>query len=61
MATHGNVNAGDLEIPVLFYGKGIKNRNDETPIKIVDIAPTIASVMGFSMDKTDGKALNIKE
>ncbi|MCE1246723.1 MAG: alkaline phosphatase family protein [Firmicutes bacterium] len=61
MATHGNINPGDLEIPVIFYGKGIKSKIDTIPVQIVDIAPTIASAMGFSMDNTDGKVLNIKE
>jgi predicted AlkP superfamily pyrophosphatase or phosphodiesterase len=60
-ATHGNINSGDLEIPIIFAGKGIKKGIDDNPASIVDVAPTVASLLGFEMNRIDGKVLNIED
>ncbi|MCD4783893.1 MAG: alkaline phosphatase family protein [Candidatus Eremiobacteraeota bacterium] len=56
-AMHGNINPGDMAIPLIFAGNGIKKGQSNKPISIVDIAPTVASLMDFEMENVDGDVI----
>jgi len=58
-ANHGNISADDLNIPIIFSGNGIKCGENREEVSIVDIAPTIANKMGFSMESADGRILKV--
>lgn len=44
---HGVQYSYDSHIPILFYGMGIPKQTVSTPVYIVDIAPTIANLLGI--------------
>ena len=43
--THGSAGAYDTHVPLLFWGWGVKHGESSAPVKIVDIAPTIAQFL----------------
>lgn len=45
--SHGTGYSYDTHIPIIFYGKGIKNGVSKKRHEIVDIAPTIANLLGI--------------
>lgn len=47
-STHGSPYNYDTHVPLLFYGKGIKNGATNTRTEIPDIAPTIAALLGIA-------------
>ena len=47
-STHGTGNNYDTHVPLIFYGKGIKKGSTVQRTEIVDIAPTIAALLGIS-------------
>jgi arylsulfatase A-like enzyme len=55
--THGSPQAYDREVPVLLFGAGIKPGRYAEPASPVDIVPTLASLAGVQMPKTDGRVL----
>lgn len=57
MAIHGNISPTDFNIPLLMAGEGIASTMNDDEVGIVDITPTVASLMGFRMEKTDGRQL----
>lgn len=44
--THGSPYAYDTHVPLLFYGWGIKEGESYEPVEIIDIAPTLAAILG---------------
>jgi len=46
-ATHGTQHAADRRVPVLFYGAGIRPGTYPGPAAPLDIAPTLASLLGL--------------
>ena len=50
--THGTPYAYDTHIPMLFLGKGIRRGSITAPAHSVDIAPTIARIIGIPFPKT---------
>lgn len=46
--THGSGYTYDTHVPLIFYGHGIKKGGTTEPTTIVDIAPTIASLLGIA-------------
>jgi predicted AlkP superfamily pyrophosphatase or phosphodiesterase len=50
--THGTPYPYDTHVPMLFLGKGIKRNTIATPAHTVDIAPTIARLVGIPFPKT---------
>ena len=47
-ATHGSPHAPDTQVPMLFYGPPwIKPGRIDTPVEVVDIAPTLARLLGI--------------
>ena len=58
-STHGSGNSYDTHAPLLFYGKGIKKGSTTNKTYIIDIAPTIASLLGIAFPNgTTGNVLS---
>ena len=55
--THGSPNAYDREVPVVFYGAGIKPGRYAGEASPADIVPTLAALVGVRMPKVDGRVL----
>ncbi|MCJ7467380.1 MAG: alkaline phosphatase family protein [Maribacter sp.] len=47
-STHGSPQIYDTHVPLLFYGKGIRNGHTERRTEIPDIAPTMATLLGIA-------------
>ncbi len=47
-STHGSGLSYDTHVPLLFYGKGVKQGSSFTKTAITDIAPTISALLGTS-------------
>lgn len=57
-STHGSGFIYDTHAPLIFFGKGIKQGSTTVRSEIVDIAPTIAALLGISYpNATSGKPL----
>lgn len=57
-STHGSSFMYDTHVPMLFYGKGVKSGSSSRRSEIVDIAPTIAVMLGISFPSgTTGEPL----
>lgn len=57
-ATHGTPHDYDAQVPVLFYGMPFKAGKYDEFARVVDMAPTIASVFGVTpLEKLDGHVL----
>lgn len=55
--THGTPYGYDQHVPVLFYGAGIKPGRYLSVASPVDIAPTLAALIGITLSHTDGQVL----
>jgi hypothetical protein len=54
-ATHGSPHDLDAHVPVIFYGPGFKPGRYSAFARVVDIAPTLAQVLGVQpTQKLDG-------
>jgi hypothetical protein len=54
-ATHGSPHDLDAHVPVIFYGPGFKPGRYSAFTRVVDIAPTLAQVLGVKpLEKLDG-------
>jgi predicted AlkP superfamily pyrophosphatase or phosphodiesterase len=57
-ATHGSPHDSDAQVPIIFYGAGIKPGRNARRALVVDIAPTLASIVGVRpMEPLDGHVL----
>ena len=57
-STHGTGFSYDTHAPLFFYGKGVKSGSTSRRSEIIDIAPTIATMLGISYPSaTTGKPL----
>ena len=57
-STHGSPQIYDTHVPLLFYGKGIKQGSTVARTEIPDIAPTLASLLGIAFPNgTTGKPI----
>ena len=56
-ATHGSPYEYDTRVPVVLFGAGVSSGTYMTPATPADIAPTLATLVGFSMPETDGRIL----
>ena len=57
-ADHGQMNAADLNVPIVFMGPGIVPRRVDRPVRTVDIAPTLAAYLGLEpTEPLDGVVL----
>jgi predicted AlkP superfamily pyrophosphatase or phosphodiesterase len=57
ITTHGTLNAYDQQVPVIFFGAGIRAGARPEPASPADIAPTLASIVGVHLEPVDGKVL----
>ena len=46
-ANHGTPWQADVEIPIVFWGAGLTPRSVSRPVRSVDIAPTLARLIGL--------------
>lgn len=54
-ATHGSPHDSDANVPIVFYGAGIKPGRNTRRALVVDIAPTLAAILGVRpMETLDG-------
>ncbi|MFN9378321.1 MAG: alkaline phosphatase family protein [Novosphingobium sp.] len=61
VATHGSVWDYDRRVPTLFRRKGLTGCEPPNPVETVDIAPTLAAVIGLRLDDGafDGHCLDL--
>ncbi len=58
-AEHGTANRDDIAVPIAFYGAGIRAQRVARPVSTVDIAPTLAALIGVSpTEPLDGHVLS---
>jgi predicted AlkP superfamily pyrophosphatase or phosphodiesterase len=55
--THGTVHAYDTRVPLLLMGAGIRAGTYRIAASPADIAPTLASLVGVTLPKADGRVL----
>ncbi|MFN3516074.1 MAG: alkaline phosphatase family protein [Novosphingobium sp.] len=61
VATHGSAWDYDRRVPILFWRRGIRPFEQPQPVDTVDIAPTLAAILGLKVrDGTfDGRCLDL--
>ena len=58
IATHGSPHDYDANVPVVFYGAGVKPGKYPDVVRVVDMAPTLAELVGVRpLQALDGHAL----
>lgn len=58
IATHGTPHDYDARVPVMFWGAPFARAHDDGPARVVDIAPTLAHLLGITpTEKLDGVVL----
>lgn len=55
--SHGSPWDYDARVPLVFWGKGVKAGRYDVPAAVVDLAPTMARLVGFDYPAGDGGAL----
>lgn len=57
-STHGSPHDSDANVPIIFYGAGINPGRQARKALVVDIAPTLASILGVRpMEQLDGRVI----
>ena len=61
VATHGSAFDYDRRVPILFWRKGLRSFEQPQPVETVDIAPTLAAVLGLKLPEGtfDGRCLDL--
>jgi predicted AlkP superfamily pyrophosphatase or phosphodiesterase len=61
VATHGSVWDYDRRVPILFWRKGMKQFEQPLSVMTVDIAPSLAALIGLNIPKgaMDGRCLDL--
>jgi len=58
IAMHGSPHDDDARVPIVFYGAPFKPGLYRDPARVVDMAPTLAAVLGISpTERVDGQVL----
>jgi predicted AlkP superfamily pyrophosphatase or phosphodiesterase len=62
IATHGSPWGYDRRVPILFWWKGVRGFEQPMPVETVDIAPTLAALIGLRIPQgeMDGRALTVR-
>jgi predicted AlkP superfamily pyrophosphatase or phosphodiesterase len=61
VASHGSPHDYDSNVPIIFYGPGITHSRRTDFVRTVDIAPTLAQLLGVKpLEKLDGVPLKIR-
>ncbi len=59
--THGSPYQFDTHVPLVFCGPGVLPGRDQSHVRTVDIAPTLAGILGVSINKAvDGVPLKLR-
>ena len=57
-ATHGTPHDSDANVPVVFYGPGIRPGRYQEVVRVVDMAPTLAALLNVKpLEELDGHVL----
>lgn len=57
-AQHGGPHDGDAQVPLIFYGPQFRAGKYERPVRVVDLAPTLARILGVNpSEQLDGRPL----
>lgn len=57
-ATHGSPHDADANVPVLFWGAGVTPGQFDDVVRVVDMAPTLAAILGVKpTEMLDGRVL----
>jgi arylsulfatase A-like enzyme len=56
-ATHGTAHDYDQHVPLMVMGGGVAPQRHTEPVAPVDIAPTVARMLGLRLDDVDGAPL----
>ena len=61
IATHGSAWDYDRRVPLLFWRKGLPGFEQPAPVETVDIAPTLAALLGLKVPEGsfDGRCLDL--
>ncbi len=61
VTTHGSIWDYDRRVPMLFWRKGVTGMEQPQPVETVDIAPTLAALIGLKVPEGtfDGRCLDI--
>ena len=59
VATHGSPYNYDRRVPILFWRAGVTGFDHPAGIETVDIAPTLANIIGLKLPGVDGKCLDL--
>ena len=61
VASHGSPYDMDSNVPIVFYGPGIPSQRRSEFVRTVDIAPTLAGLLGIMpLEKLDGVPLSLR-
>lgn len=59
MATHGSPYDYDAHVPLIFWGAPFRTLRDTTFVRVVDLAPTMATMLGLRpSEQLDGRTLH---
>ncbi len=58
IATHGSPHDYDAQVPLIFWGAPFRTMRDDAFVRVVDIGPTLAALLGVRVTETvDGRVL----
>jgi predicted AlkP superfamily pyrophosphatase or phosphodiesterase len=58
--SHGSPWDYDARVPLVFWGKGVRPGRHDVPAAVVDLAPTMARLIGFDYPAGDGGAVRLE-
>jgi arylsulfatase A-like enzyme len=57
--SHGTPYDYDSQVPIVIFGGGVTTRGEkiDAPVRTIDVAPTIAALLGIATPEVDGRSL----